>query len=342
MRPSGVHIAAFLGAVKKDGGYKRSLQLTEYARADGHDVLVMPDRKAALVAALQRPQWLVALLLPTIYCGIRFLSLKGCAAMLVYGAWLCGELHRRKWPAVRLEVSANYGILLGNVLVSLRILFQAYPHNVEFMVPSQRQSFFRSLDAAFAAEMRVYRRAQVVHAISDFDATALQALGISSVECLGDVPAPADKEDLLEIKRLRLGADKSGVLIIGSAGNPPTRLGLSRLLRLIATAEGKQRYQLVGFHTECLVDEAPARVHVVGSVETSKLRELMIHTEAVLLFQPPTSGMLTRVIECVIAGIPTYVVGGYLEGRSIKDGNVHAANSVEEFEKAIESARQHS
>tara|TARA_A100000171_G_scaffold33155_1_gene31560 strand:+ start:4087 stop:5121 length:1035 start_codon:yes stop_codon:yes gene_type:complete len=335
MNPNVLHLSTFLNATNKHGGYKRSLQLSEIARADGIQTLCLPSHRYELLIVLLRSPLSTLAVLPTaLAIGARSLSLKGIAAALLYGGWIHSQMRRHGWPKIMLEVSANQGIILGNVLASLKVPFSAYPHNIEFMVPGQSQSYFRSESAAFGAEMRVYRAACQVHAISELDAAVLRALDVRSVQTLLYTPPESERSELGKIKRLRVASDKTGILILGTAGNPPTRLGLERLLNLIQECAPDQSFTLAGFETEVLAPIAPPCVRVLGSVTRAMIHDLMVQTEALLVFQPPTSGMLTRLVEASFAGVPTYVLGGYFQARGLDDQGVHSISSLDELFKA--------
>jgi hypothetical protein len=252
----------------------------------------------------------------------KFLSLRGFISTILYGSWLSRELTRVEHTSVSIEISPGCNVLLGNVLVSMGIPFIAYPHNLEFLVPGQRQSYFRSKDAEFAAEMRIYRKADCVNTISSFDKAILLSLGVVSVESLPYLPSEFDLEELNEIRDLRRHSHKNGILILGSVGNPPTIAGLKKLLGLIEKNGGGISFRLAGYGTEKLRFLAPPCVEVKGSVTAGELQKLMVECQALLVYQPPTSGMLTRLVEAVHADIPIYVMGGYLQALELKDRNV--------------------
>ncbi|MCR9186766.1 MAG: hypothetical protein NXH81_15310 [Halieaceae bacterium] len=331
-----LHLSTFLNATAKHGGYKRSLQLAEIAQADGIRTLCIPSGLYELLSVLFRSPLSAFAILPiAVTIGMRSLSLKGVAATILYGGWLHAQMRRHGWPRVMLEVSANQGVIMGNVLVSFNVRFSAYPHNIEFMVPGQNQSFFRSEGAAFAAEMLVYRAACRVHAISELDAAVLRAMNVELVQTLLYSPPKSEQSALYQIRKLRVTSDKTGILILGTAWNPPTRLGLEGLLDLIRECSSGQTFTLAGFGTEVLAPIAPSSVRVLGGVSDAMIRDLMVQAEALLVCQPPTSGMLTRLVEASFAGIPTYVLGGYFQARGMDNQGVHSISSLDELFKAM-------
>lgn len=299
-------------------------------------VVDMPTRND-FVQLIKHPLSLLLVLPVSICNGIRFLSLKGLAAAFLYGALLHTRLQSFKFADVHIELAPNRDIILGNMLVSLGIPFTAYPHNIEFMVNGQRQAYFRSLDAAFRAEMRIYRHAKAVKTISDFDTAVLQAFGISQARTLPYHPPQEEQVMLESIRTARQTSKKDGILILGSVGNPPTRLGVERLLRMIAAHPGQRNYMLAGFGTEGMARNAPPNITVLGEVDEPKLIDLMIHAEALLLYQPPTSGMLTRIVEAAFADIPVYVMGGYMQALELPYPGVNAIRTLDDIKISIPS-----
>ncbi|MCR9195639.1 MAG: hypothetical protein NXH88_12955 [Hyphomonas sp.] len=222
-------------------------------------------------------------------------------------------------------------------MASLDIHFTAYPHNLEFMVRGQKQHMLSSHQTAFAAEMHVYRKAHMVRTISSFDALVLQSLGVDSVDALPYQPPNSDVAELALIREQRGSQQRqkpyadSFILILGSAGNPPTREGFERLLEIIADHEVSHHYIVAGFGTEILMTLAPQNVDVLGEVNDGDLRRLMVTCDALLVYQPPTSGMLTRIVEAALAGIPTYVLGGYLQAKELQNEEIHSIRSLDEL-----------
>lgn len=293
-------------------------------------MLDMPSRQE-FSKLLRAPLSLLAVVPLLSISGVRFLSFRGLVATLLYGALLHARLKRLKGSHVHIELAPNRDIVLGNVLVSLGMPFTAYPHNIEFMVNGQRQTYFRSQDAAFKAEMRIYRHAKAVITISDFDTAVLQSLGISQAQTLPYQPPQEDKTMLESIRIARQTSKKAGILILGTVGNPPTRFGVEQLLSRIAAHPEKRKYILAGFGTEDMVGAAPPNVAVLGGVDHQKLIDLMTHTEALLLYQPPTSGMLTRIIEASLAGVPVNVMGGYMQTLEVESAGVHAIRTLDDI-----------
>lgn len=333
-RPASLHLPAFDNVAPRHGGVRRSSQLCELVEVAGGEVLPPPSRLTVLTALLSSPLSLLLVLPAALGLAVRMASLRGSLAALLYGAWLRAELKRRGWPRLGIEITPGRQLMLANMLVSLRIPFSAFPHNVEFLVPGQGHPLLRSDAAAFAAEARVYRHALAVHAISNFDAGVIRALGATDVDVIAYRPCSADLADLAAIRARRGGGRDGFVLILGTAGNPPTRRGMERLLDLISRDASGRRYVLAGFETECFAGKAPPSVEVRGGVHGPAFEQLLVACRALLVYQPPTSGMLTRLVDAGCAGIPAYVMGEYSQAAELAHEGVNSIETLDELPAA--------
>lgn len=327
-----MHLSIFYNEKKPHGGYKRSAQISNLQKDRGMTVIGIPEfTPKGLLIIFKYPVLFLRMLPIAVWLGIRFLSVRGLLAVFYYGVWIRAILARMNFDSVSIELGANRGIVLGNLLVSLRVPFVVYPHNIEFMVCGQEQVYFRGKNSEFSAEMRVYFNSLEVKTISEFDAAVLRSLGTRNVECFPYVPSEADLHRLHRICKRRKYAKKNGILILGSVGNSPTFHGLRCLLELISERGCNRIFLLVGFGTEDLKSFAPKNVSVIGGVSSEKLEELLVKAEAVLIYQPQTSGMLTRLIETAAAGIPSYVLGGYVQASELRNGSVFSIERLDEL-----------
>jgi hypothetical protein len=324
-----LHIAGFLHFRRTHGGVKRSRQIEAAISEAGGTTITLPNGHTVVVkAALRSPGLLlrtVLIALPLLWNGF---TVKGVGIAIIYGVWLRQQIDAHRPDSVYLEVIPNIGMVLGTLLAAYGCRYVALPHNIEFLVPDQQQSYLRSPAAAFAVETEIFRRAQRVIAISDFDTAVIGCLGVMQAETLPYEPVDDYRDVLLRIAALREKATQSGYLILGTTGNPPTDLGLKRLLAEIAAQDDGPNFILAGFGTETLAPLAPSRVTVRGSVSDAELETLMVQCEALIIYQPPTSGFLTRITEAVLAGLPVYVLGGYRQAEGMTAQGVRSISSL--------------
>ncbi len=327
-----LHISAFPRDRRRHGGVRRSQQLCEIARKNGSEFIFCNCTwKQACLVLFKSPFSFFRVVPIAVSLGWNYFSFRGCIVALVYGGWIHAELRKRSWPELSLEIAPGRLIPIANVLVSLKVPFQAFPHNLEFMVPGQKLRHVRPSDNGFAAEMRVYRHADAVHTISKFDAVVLQALGVKNSNPMPYCPSNEDAVALKNIRLQRETSKKDCVLILGSVGNPPTREGIRKLLSQIGSSNSCHSFILAGFETEVFQGSAPKNVKVLGSISDDELHKLLVTCETLLVYQPPTSGMLTRLIEATAANIPTYVIGGYLQADELHAYGVQSIECIDEL-----------
>jgi hypothetical protein len=330
-----MHVSAFLGSDKNHGGVRRSKQLARLSGLAEKDIISLQNfQRKKLFHWMAYPFATIRILPVVLELGLTCLSFKGVVALLVYVVPLYASIMvKRNGSPVGLEICANIGVLVGNVFASLGIPFNAYPHNIEFLVPGQKQSFFRGPLSEYRAERRVYRHALKVVAISRYDASVISSLGIPSVELIDYFPTEDDCPFWDCISSARLSSSKSFFLILGTASNPPTRLGLQKLLCLIEQdpVSSSRKFVLAGFGTASLKDQIPSSVELAGEVSDDALQALMINAKGLVLWQPPTSGMLTRLVEACQAGIPCFVFGGYHQALEMRGSDVFQVSSLVEL-----------
>lgn len=324
------HFSIYGAHLESHGGVKRSNQLCEMAKAKGLEVIYLPvSKRKVLSRIIKSPVTIVYATLFLMPGVMSHLTLIGILESIIYSAWFLLEIRARNVKSISFEIGPNAGIMLANIALKLNILGDVYPHNIEYMVPNQIQKYFRSPDHAYAAEMKVYRSSNEVYAISDFDAAVLRSQSIDRVKVLSYIP------EKFEFSRLQLISERrknlpqyNGILILGTAYNPPTYAGIFKLLQLIKEQDSARSYVLAGFGTEMLVSAAPKNVEVRGCVSDIELNALLVSSQALLVYQVPTSGMLTRIIEARIAGIPVYVIGGYIQTLFMRDDGIHLIKNL--------------
>ncbi|NDJ18733.1 glycosyltransferase family 4 protein [Myxacorys almedinensis] len=197
------------------------------------------------------------------------------------------------------EATKNYVAPYVASDVGFRVV--AMPHNLESLVPKQ-DAFFEG----FETEVSALAKANVVFCISREEEWLLRTKGINA-HYLPYYPPEPVLERLLNIRDARSHAEKRRFLILGNANNPPTEQGMIEQLQWLTNVRKAFEFQvdIVGFGTERLsthVNLADFKVH--GSVSPETLNDFLIHAQAALIHQTPTSGALTRIPEFLVAGIP--------------------------------------
>lgn len=187
-----------------------------------------------------------------------------------------------------------------------------YPHNIETLVAEQKSNIsgFQS-PGGFQEEIMALKNCDKIFAISRFDHQLFTLFGVSSVYCAyfppRDVVAYLDS---IRYKRtVRSSNDRKRILILGTAHNPPTRLGMELLIDALNESEMKNiDFIIGGFGTEMLQERIKNdAIQLKGSLSNVELEKEMILCDGLLIYQKPTTGVLTRVSEFLTAGIPVYL-----------------------------------
>lgn len=327
---SSIHISVFHKSVDSHGGSKRSLQLESRARERGWLVVGIPIVHDLLKYFIQHPRYWIQSL-PNIVRIAPYVNLKGLAIGYIYSVWLHGLLHKERPNYLHIEVCSGKYLVYSYLAARSGVPVIAYPHNIEFMVPGQDLRFLRSKLAAQSIELSIYRCSSRVNAISSLDLFILKCFSLQNISIYPYKPTNDEAIWLKMIKDERALINHEGFLILGSASNMATRLGMIQLLSLIQSSSKKRKYYLAGNETDSLATKAPSHLTVYGPVSKSKLRELMIQCKALLINQPPTTGMLTRIIEAEYADIPIYIFKSYIQAYMLCSPSVHIISSLDEL-----------
>jgi hypothetical protein len=184
----------------------------------------------------------------------------------------------------------------------------ALPQNLESLVPGQA-SFFTNKKSPhwLIEEVQMLRRCESVYCISREEQWLLGLHGIDA-RFLPYFPCSFLEAQLLSIRARRRDSVKQGFLVLGTARNYPTFLGMTRLIDQFSVSRSSCGPVFVaGFGTEKLqskIDAASARLTLLGSLSHEELDELLVGIRAVVIYQPPSTGVLVKVVESLVAGVP--------------------------------------
>ena len=199
------------------------------------------------------------------------------------------------------------------------------PHNIESLVNNGSTQALRD-------EIEVLKGCDVVFAISKEETWLLRVLGINAYYLPYYPPhACASFLSSIRIKRkVRHSNARKQYLLLGSATNIPTKEGMQYLINCVKTFSPPFDLSVAGFGTEALQGGNPPGIKCWGTVSNETLGMLLYETDAVLLFQPPTTGALTRIPEMLLAGIPIFV--NFDAGRNYLGlSSVHLYDSFEDL-----------
>jgi hypothetical protein len=199
----------------------------------------------------------------------------------------------------------------------------AFPHNLESLVPGQTDRVVGSDSVAKALEIEVKQlaKADLVVCISREEQWLLNAFGIAA-DFLPYFPTTEIESGLLAVRRMKLDVTPRRLLVLGSAGNPPTREGLLEIIPRLLRLRGNFPHEIhvAGNETDVLrqqLDVGSITFH--GRLELNRLYELMASSDVAIVFQSRGSGALSRIPELLLAGVPVIC-------------NPHAARSAQHYD----------
>jgi hypothetical protein len=121
-------------------------------------------------------------------------------------------------------------------------------------------------------------------------------------------PAGAIKNRLLKIRERRKKTEKSGLLLLGTIANRPTLDGFVDVINFWNArprSEIGQRLIVAGLGTENLNYLCgQEKVECRGPLDDAALDDLLGHIRACLCYQKSGAGVLTKICEMLVAGIP--------------------------------------
>lgn len=332
------HISSSLWAAQRHGGVRRSEQVAK-------DTARLFPVLATLSCAQVKRSWRVApsLALRTAWRAVVLrargvLSTRGFLRYVSYGANLAQFIATAKPSVVVLELCPGVSMIAGDILANSNVPYVVFPQNLEFLVPGKRPEVtFRDFAGAYEIETLIYRRACKVFTISNFDATILRCMSVDAAVW----PFYPTDDDLPRLHRLRdARAQKTStreeILVLGSAINPPTRAGLNSLLDAVRKSKTwARRINVIGFGTDTLNSAGAAHIHIGGAVESAVLDQFMVDCAFAMIYQPPTTGFLTRLVELNLAGIPVAVLGGYQQAIGLEEFGIFRLDSIEQINPVL-------
>lgn len=287
-----------------DGGSKRSVQIRELLAKSGipfiDDSFALPKN----VSRFQLAKWALRAV-----SFIRRYYPKGMIKSLHSYIWLV------KYYALRIPVvldkykNQDVAFLWENtndrdMLYLLKATGHqviGLPHNIESLVKS------RSIKA-LGNEVSILRQCDAVFAISKEETWILRLLGLNA-HYLPYYPPQKAQSFLFSICRERELRNSNPVkkyALLGSATNPPTRSGMQALVDFASTQELPFKLLVAGYGTESLRKVAHSNISFMGTLSNEALEKMLVGVDGVIIYQPPTTGALTRIPEMLLAGIPIY------------------------------------
>ncbi|MXV17424.1 glycosyltransferase family 4 protein [Hufsiella ginkgonis] len=201
--------------------------------------------------------------------------------------------------------------LLAFLLKKHKLPVFAIPHNLESLVPG-RKSFLHSKTAPawLPNEMKMLKSTALhTFAIAREEEWLLNLHGVKA-HYLPYYPVTEVVNYFEEIRKKRRST--GNFLLIGTATNLPTYLGMKKLIDNLEGRLGEVVIDLAGYGTERFNAEYSglANFNILGTLSNEVLQQKLAGCKGVVLYNQPSSGVLTKVIEFMLSGIPLVVDPG--------------------------------
>jgi hypothetical protein len=297
-----------------DGGAKRTSQITDILKKRGikEDFYRLSDlfEEAKKTIVLKRGRSLLNGIKNIGYYKKLYSSYGSIAELNNFGYQMflvCMVTQKLKEYDVVISECNRYEYYLFNLVLlnsHPKVIF--VPHNLESLVPGVERNKY---DYFLSHELGLMAKASKVYAISREEQWLLNVNGIKS-RFLPYFPENELTENLVRIATKRKDSEKSFFLVMGTAGNEPTYLGMKSLALALLGLDIKVK--LVGYGTEKLIKEirSDGSIDILGPVTTNELNKLYENTKACIIYQGYSSGALTKIPELQLADIPIIVDEG--------------------------------
>lgn len=295
-----------------DGAAKRSAQIEELLQqaevAYSNDEFVLPKG----MGCMTKLRWLFAGLcfVASHFSWKEIRSIRNCMAMSKYFGLRIPLFDAYAEQDVCFvnenTIPGAYGYPYLAKEIGKRII--AVPHNLESLCFNgfDEQSGKPMLEW-LPEDIKRLKKCDAVFCISKEETWLLKIYG-ANAHYLPYYPPQAAESYLLGIRKKRQERAVNKLpkfLVLGSANNTPTRLGMQEMLDYFCSYD-KLRFELhvAGNKTECLKHVEHPQITYHGTLSNEDLEKMLVEVDALIINQPATSGALTRIVEHLIAGIP--------------------------------------
>ena len=311
------------------GGEKRSCQLQEWHRKSGVELipLELKPQERLSIASLWHSFWLMLRVYGCQGWKSLYIFMRHVKNLSLIYSQIVDFFQTKNADIFYWESTRDIWYILPFFAKKYNKRVVAFPHNLEALVGGQTSTIFSwNAEQRFAREMAVLCECEKVYAISNEETWLLQLMGANASVLLYELPS-AVKEQCDKVAELRKQSSKDYYLMLGSAINPPTRIGMEEVLR-----EWNCTVPLIvaGFGTEQLKQYESGEVRIIGGVQDEQLLDLQVHCKALIVNQPATTGALTRIEEFLAAGIPIIANENSIRSYRNREG-IRIFNSVSEI-----------
>ncbi|NCD41473.1 MAG: hypothetical protein EOL88_05205 [Bacteroidia bacterium] len=324
-----IFITAFDTPLIQHGGFKRSSQLREQFGMLGCKIIHIGTPRACL-RRLLRTNFFVFFknLFKWLPLSFKYnLNYKGFVCLVIAASYVDTLLQKNKVGIVFLDSPFGLNMFFGEILKHYKIEYVCFPHNVEFLVPGQNIIYFKNFIGAMKWELNLYKSAKHVFSISKFDCAILECFSISA-SVFEYYPESSECVLLNSISTKRKLSKNNFFLLIGTASNPPTLLGMNRFFDMLAISDLQIKIVVAGYGTEIFKNINDKRIIVKGAVSNSELFNLYENATGVIITPVQTSGFLTKIVELNLCEIPIFCVSKYIQAENLEKFGIICLESI--------------
>jgi hypothetical protein len=304
--------------LQASGACHRSLQLMEILECDGWRLQPIdpPSAPTSRLSTIKHSLRSIVCHGPLLPIGRDSWRSQGHVAHSVH------DLHRR-FPALRgvIQEGTGFGGLAALAEWHRRgVCTVVVPANIEALAPNHDSWTHRGQDVTqrFANERRWWAVADAIFTISIEEAWWLQLHGIAA-EHLPYFPATERAKALTRIASERQPDAEVGWLWLADFRNPANRTGVFMTLQWLKDCIQPPEYLVIAgrgcdWLNSNYGSQLPPYARLLGEVSDVNLQQIYRRCTAQLIVHPATSGMLTRVVDAALAGIP--IVGNSMALKS--------------------------
>lgn len=308
-----IYFSRFRPESAGNGGFRRTAQIAESLHGIG----------CSFVTALSMcPQFYSSKYVDSpefqVYAGEEPLSsaylekwtsaMRTHVAYLHHVSWLWVKELQQK-PPLKMAIVDDpiYFAPLVKYLALNGIPIVAHCHNIEALSKSQLMDEHQM--ELLNYEIELLSLCALAVTISREEAVFLTNFGINTLY-YPYFPVGESLNRMLRIREKRRATSKKDFLMLGTANNPPTMLGMMHVMTRwndISKSMNGARLFVGGYGTEPLNELADGE-HVVykGVLTNEELDEMLGRVKACVVYQGDGSGALTKICEFLLAGVPVF------------------------------------
>lgn len=227
--------------------------------------------------------------------------------IISWRAWLSKLKEKNKELIVIYELSyyADYSLIFACNQLKIKII--GLPHNLESLVWGQKSRTSNKIAPNwFNEEIKILNLFSKIYTISREEQWLLNLYELST-SYLPYYPSDQVLSNCLEVREKRKNTKKDFYLSFGTASNLPTLEGFKEIIDYYKASKIQEDLVIAGYDTDKLkeyVKNFPSNIKLKGAINSEELAYVFSNCKAIIIFQKPTTGALTKITELLFCGIP--------------------------------------